>query len=49
MTARADGDHWILDGTASHVVDAGRADELAVAAATEDGLGVFLLPRDARP
>ena len=46
-TARADGDGWVLDGTAPHVLDGDRADELAVVAATDDGLGVFLVPGDA--
>jgi alkylation response protein AidB-like acyl-CoA dehydrogenase len=46
ITATADGDGWILDGTAAHVLDAGRADALAVVAPTPGGPGVFVLARD---
>ena len=47
VAARRDGDAWVLDGTAAHVLDADRADELAVVARADDGLGVFLIPADA--
>ncbi len=43
-TARRDGDVWVLDGTKSHVLDGATADEIAVVAHGEDGLGVFLVP-----
>jgi len=43
VTARADGDGWLLDGTARHVLDADRADRLAVVT----GEGVFVVPQDA--
>jgi alkylation response protein AidB-like acyl-CoA dehydrogenase len=44
-TARRDGEGWVLDGQARPVIDADRADQLAVVAATDDGVGLFLLPR----
>lgn len=47
VTARRDGDAWVLDGTAAHVLDADRADELVVVAQADDGPGVFLIPADA--
>lgn len=47
VSARADGDGWVLSGTAKDVVDADRADRIAVVAATGDGLGVFVVPADA--
>lgn len=40
VTARRDGDDWVLDGTARHVLDGDRADWLAVV--TEEG--VFPVP-----
>jgi alkylation response protein AidB-like acyl-CoA dehydrogenase len=40
VTARRDGDGWVLDGTAPHVLDGDRADRLAVV--TE--AGVFAVP-----
>ncbi|MBL7500922.1 acyl-CoA dehydrogenase [Frankia sp. CNm7] len=40
VTARRDGDGWVLDGAARHVLDADRADWLAVVTAE----GVFALP-----
>ena len=44
--ARRDGDGWVLDGIARHVVDGDRADSLAVVAATGDGVGVFVVPAE---
>ena len=43
--ARRDGDGWVLDGTARHVVDGDRADQLAVVAAhRRRASGVFVVP-----
>src|SRR4029079_8722062 len=42
ITAYRDADGWVLDGTARHVLDADRADRLAV---VTDG-GVFLVDAD---
>jgi alkylation response protein AidB-like acyl-CoA dehydrogenase len=42
--ARGDGDGWLLGGTARHVIDGDRADEIAVVAGTEAGAGVFVVP-----
>ncbi len=55
VSATADGDGWVLSGTAAHVVDGDRADRIAVVASTGDGggddspggLGVFVVPADA--
>ncbi len=44
ITATRDGDNWVLAGSAQHVVDGDRADDLAVVADTGEGLGVFLVP-----
>jgi alkylation response protein AidB-like acyl-CoA dehydrogenase len=53
VRARRDGDAWVLDGTATYVVDGDRADEVAVVAGTVDdtsahggggGVGVFVVP-----
>ena len=44
VTARPDGDGWLLAGTAHQVVDGDRADAIAVVASTGDGAGVFVLP-----
>lgn len=38
------GDGWRLSGTARHVMDADRADEIAVVASTPVDLGVFVMP-----
>ncbi len=46
IAAQPDGDGWVLTGTAVHVLDADRADQLAVVAGTGDGVGVFLVPAD---
>jgi alkylation response protein AidB-like acyl-CoA dehydrogenase len=44
ITARRDGDGWILDGTARFVLDADRAHELAVVAGHDNGdAGVFVV------
>jgi alkylation response protein AidB-like acyl-CoA dehydrogenase len=40
---RVDGG-WVLSGTARHVVDGDRADEIAVVASLDDGVGVFIVP-----
>lgn len=42
VSVRRDGDGWILDGTASNVLDGDRADRLAVAT----GAGVFVVPAE---
>jgi alkylation response protein AidB-like acyl-CoA dehydrogenase len=44
VTARREGDGWVLDGTARAVVDGDRADTLAVVASTDDAVGVFVVP-----
>ena len=44
VTAEADGDGWRVSGAARAVIDGDRADELAVVAATPDGIGVFSVP-----
>ena len=46
VTARSDGDGWVLDGVARHVLDGDRADEVAVVAAAGPGgeAGVFVVP-----
>ncbi|WP_375261216.1 acyl-CoA dehydrogenase family protein [Palleronia sp.] len=52
-TARQDGDDWVLTGRKTVVVNGGAADFLVVSARTagytgdEDGLSLFLVPRDA--
>jgi len=46
IAARADGDGWVLDGSAPHVLDGDRADQLAIVATSDDGVGVFLAPGD---
>ena len=45
VRSRPDGDGWVLDGTARHVIDGDRADEIAVVASTDDGdgVGVFVV------
>jgi alkylation response protein AidB-like acyl-CoA dehydrogenase len=45
FTARRSGDGWRLSGTALHVLDADRADELVIAARTDEGLACLLVPR----
>ena len=45
VTARRDGDGWVLSGTARHVLDGDRADSLAIVASpAEGGVGVFVVP-----
>lgn len=47
VRARRAGDGWVLAGSARHVVDGDRADELAVVAGTDAGVGVFVVPAGA--
>jgi alkylation response protein AidB-like acyl-CoA dehydrogenase len=48
VSARADGDGWVLDGTATEVPFAARAERIVVAAASPEGEGLFLVdPRAA--
>jgi alkylation response protein AidB-like acyl-CoA dehydrogenase len=47
VTARRDGDGWVLDGEAGFVVDGLRADLLVTAATTDEGLALFLVAGDA--
>lgn len=42
--ASADGDGWRLSGRTSYVMDADRADEVAVVARAGDDVGVFVVP-----
>jgi alkylation response protein AidB-like acyl-CoA dehydrogenase len=42
--AEPDGDRWRLTGTARFVMDADRADEIAIVASAGDELGVFVVP-----
>jgi alkylation response protein AidB-like acyl-CoA dehydrogenase len=44
VRARRAGDGWVLDGTGPLVVDGDRADEVAVVAGTDEGVGVFVVP-----
>ena len=44
VTARPSGASWVLSGAAAPVVDGDRADELAVVAAVDGGIGLFFLP-----
>ncbi len=44
VRATRSGDGWTLAGTAAHVLDGDRADQLAVVAATDDGDAVFVVP-----
>jgi len=46
-TARRHDGGWTLDGTKSHVFDGVTADEVAVVALADEGLGVFVVPGDA--
>ncbi len=41
VTASGSGDSWTLTGTVDRVVDAGAADELLVAATSQDGVGLY--------
>jgi alkylation response protein AidB-like acyl-CoA dehydrogenase len=47
VRAEPAGDGWRLTGSVRYVIDADRADELAVAASTDDGVGVFVVPQEA--
>jgi alkylation response protein AidB-like acyl-CoA dehydrogenase len=47
VRAVADGDTWTLDGTAGYVIDGASASHLVVAATSDDGLQLFVLPADA--
>jgi len=44
FSAERVGDHWVLRGRKSHVLDARSADELVVVARGAGGLGAFLVP-----
>ena len=46
LRAEPEGDGWRIEGTARHVMDGDRADELALVARTADGVGVFVVPSD---
>lgn len=46
-TARKDGGGWIINGLKPYVLDGHLADLLVVAASTEDGVGLFVVPADA--
>jgi len=47
VVARAAGDGWRLEGTEHHVLDGDTADELAVAARVDGGVGLFVVPATA--
>lgn len=47
VRARADGDGWVLDGTAGFVLDGLIADTVITAATTDDGLALFVVPSGA--
>ena len=47
LTANAQGDRWVLDGTKAFVADADVAEVFLVTARTGDGLTQFLVPRTA--
>jgi alkylation response protein AidB-like acyl-CoA dehydrogenase len=47
VRATRDGDGWTLRGTAAFVLDGLRADQLVVAATTDDGLQLFVVAGDA--
>ncbi len=44
VRGRREGDGWVLEGTARHVIDGDRADLVAVVASTDEGPGVFVVP-----
>jgi glutaryl-CoA dehydrogenase len=46
-TARRDGDDWIIDGRKRWIGGAVLADVIVVFARTDEGVGAFLVPRDA--
>ena len=43
-TARPSAEGWVLDGVKTHVIDGTRAQEVAVIARGDDGLGAFVVP-----
>ena len=47
VTAASSGDGWRLSGTAGYVLDGLTADTLVVAATSDDGLALFVVPADA--
>jgi alkylation response protein AidB-like acyl-CoA dehydrogenase len=47
VTARRDGDGWVLEGVAGYVVDGRTADLVVTAATTDDGLVLFAVAGDA--
>lgn len=47
VTATRNGDEWVLEGTASFVVDGDRAEEIVVLASTDSGIQAFVVPGDA--
>jgi len=47
VVASRDGDSWRLDGTAAYVIDGAAATHLVVAARTDDGLELFVVPATA--
>jgi alkylation response protein AidB-like acyl-CoA dehydrogenase len=47
VSVSVDGEGWRLSGTARHVVDADRADHVAIVADTDSGPGVFVVPASA--
>jgi alkylation response protein AidB-like acyl-CoA dehydrogenase len=47
VAARRSTRGWVLDGIEHHVLDGETADELAVAARVDDGVGVFVVPATA--
>lgn len=46
VTARAEGDGWVLDGTVDRVIDAEAADVILVPAVLDGGTALFALERD---
>jgi alkylation response protein AidB-like acyl-CoA dehydrogenase len=44
VTARRDGDGWVLAGAAGFVIDGAAADVLVTAATTDEGIALFLVP-----
>jgi alkylation response protein AidB-like acyl-CoA dehydrogenase len=42
--ARRAGDGWVLDGVKTHVIHGASADEIAVVARSDQGLGAFVVP-----
>lgn len=46
-TARRDGDEWVIDGRKRWIGSAARADVIVVFARVDEGVGAFLVPREA--